>query len=210
MMQLQLALDGTLADSLTILAQVRPYIDIAEIGTPLILREGVRALHVVRAQFPDLPLLADFKIMDAGREEASIAFEAGAGVVTVMGFAQDATLAGVVTAAAQYGREVMVDLMQHPDPAARIQECMAIGCDYYCVHTAHDVRRRDSPVEALRGLRFAMPHAALAVAGGITLNSIDAVASVHPAVIIVGSAITQADDPAAAAHAFHKRIKNNG
>ena len=206
-MRLQLALDGTLADSLSILERIRSYIDIAEIGTPLILREGVRALHVVRAQFPDLPLLADFKIMDAGAEEASIAFEAGASMVTVMGFAQDATLSGVVTAAAHYGREVMVDLMQHPDPAGRIHECMAMGCDYYCVHTAYDVRRRDSPVEMLRSLRFAMPDAALAVAGGINLNSIDAVASVHPAVIVIGSAITGADDPAAIARTLSDRIK---
>jgi 3-hexulose-6-phosphate synthase len=209
MTKLQLALDGTLADSLRILEQIRRYIDIAEIGTPLILREGVRALHVVRERFPDLPLLADFKIMDAGKEEAAIAFEAGASIVTVMGFAQDATLSGVVTAAAHYGGEVMVDLMQYPDPAKRIHECMAMGCDYYCVHTAHDVRRRDSPVEMLRSLRFAMPDAALAVAGGINLNSIDAVVSVHPAVIVVGSAITRADDPAAIARTLSDRIKGD-
>jgi 3-hexulose-6-phosphate synthase len=210
MMQLQLALDGTLDNSLTILGQTRPYIDIAEIGTPLILREGVRALHVVRSQFPDLPLLADFKIMDAGREEATIAFENGASIVTVMGFAQDATMAGVVTAAAHYGREVMVDLMQHPDPAGRIHECIAMGCDYFCVHTAHDVRRRDSPFEMLRSLRYAMPDAALAVAGGINLDSIDAIVSVHPAVIVVGSAITGADDPTGMARTLSNRIKGNG
>lgn len=209
-MQLQLALDGTLDSSLTILSQTRPFIDIAEIGTPLILREGVHALHMVRTQFPDLPLLADFKIMDAGREEAALAFEAGASIVTVMGFAQDATIAGVVTAAAHYGREVMVDLMQHPDPAGRIYECMAMGCDYFCVHTAHDVRRQESPFERLRALRYAMPDAALAVAGGINLDSIDAIVSVHPAVIVVGSAITGADDPAAMARALSDRIKNHG
>lgn len=210
MMQLQLALDGTLDASVMILEQTRPYIDIAEVGTPLILREGVRALRAIHSRFPDLPLLADFKIMDAGEEEAAIAFEAGASLVTVMGLAQDATLSGVVTAAAHYGREVMVDLMQHPDPAQRIHECMAMGCDYYCVHTAHDVRRIESPVESLRKLRYAMPDAALAVAGGINLDSLQAIISVHPAVIIVGSAITRAADPAAAARAFHNRIREHG
>lgn len=206
-MRLQLALDGTLADSLTLLDQVRSWIDIAEIGTPLVQREGAQALRTMRAAHPDLPLLADFKIMDAGEIEASIAFEAGADIVTVMGFAQDATIAGVVAAAAQAGGEVMVDLMAMPDPAARIHQCLMMGCDYFCVHTAHDVRRSQSPVEMLRALRFGMPDAQLAVAGGVNLASIGAIVEVHPAIVVVGSAITTAEAPIAMARALHEKMR---
>jgi 3-hexulose-6-phosphate synthase len=83
--QLQLALDGDLASSLAILAQVHPYVDIVEVGTPLIYREGVHALRHIRAHAPAAMLLADLKIMDAGDEEAGIGFVAGAQIVTVMG-----------------------------------------------------------------------------------------------------------------------------
>ena len=206
-MRLQLALDGTLADSLTLLDQVRSWIDIAEIGTPPVQREGAQALRTMRAAHPDLPLLADFKIMDAGEIEAGIAFEAGADIVTVMGFAQDATIAGVVAAAAQAGGEVMVDLMAMPDPAARIHQCLMMGCDYFCVHTAHDVRRSQSPVEMLRALRFGMPDAQLAVAGGVNLASIGAIVEVHPAIVVVGSAITTAEAPVAMARALHEKMR---
>jgi 3-hexulose-6-phosphate synthase len=202
-MRLQVALDGTLAESLTVLEAVHPYVDIAEIGTPLILREGVRAITASRQLYPNLPLLADFKIMDAGEIEAAIAFDAGADIVTVLGVTQEATLASVITTAQRYDAEVMVDLMQVP--ADRASGFLEIGCDYLCVHTSTDMRSM-TPVAGLEALRYGIPHAPLAVAGGIRLETIDLLATLNPRIIIVGSAITRAADPAAAAQQFKERI----
>ena len=136
--KLQLALDGPLEDSLAVLRAAREYVDLAEIGTPLVLREGVRAIQRLRAEFPALPLLADFKIMDAGGEEARIAFAAGADIVTVLGVAADETIAAAAATARDCGGELMVDLMAVPQPLQRVQELMALGCDQFCVHRAHD------------------------------------------------------------------------
>jgi 3-hexulose-6-phosphate synthase len=57
------------------------------------------AAHHLRQAFPDITLLADFKIMDTGEEEASIAFEAGCDIFTVLSVTQDSTIQGAVTAA---------------------------------------------------------------------------------------------------------------
>ncbi len=65
MAQLQLALDGDLAATLDILSAVHPYIDIAEIGTPLVFREGMNALRCIRAAYAQLTLVAELKIVDA-------------------------------------------------------------------------------------------------------------------------------------------------
>ena len=73
-LRLQVALDGDLEGSRSILQKIRPYIDIAEVGTPLIFREGLRAIHVLHEAFPDLSVLADLKIVDAGKHEATLAF----------------------------------------------------------------------------------------------------------------------------------------
>lgn len=208
-MRLQLALDGTLADSLRILESVRPYIDLAEIGTPLVLREGVRALRQVRAAFPDLALLADVKIVDAGELEARIAFEAGANIVTILGAAADATIAGAVKVARQSGGEVMVDLIQLADPANRALECLTLGCDYVCAHIGHD-RQGESSLTMFEQIRYALPEARLAVAGGINLDSIDSIVVLCPAVVIVGSAITGAENPVYVASALRERIKAYG
>jgi 3-hexulose-6-phosphate synthase len=203
-MKLQLALDGDLLSSLSILQAVRPYIDLAELGTPLIYREGIAAAARIHRQFPDLPLLADFKIMDAGDEEATIAFEAGCDLVTVLGVTQDVTIQGVVAAARRFGKQVMVDMMQVNDVINRAQTLLEMGCHYLCLHTAYDVHSatKQSSLGQLEVLHRAIPQAPLAIAGGIGLPQLKAIAALHPEIIIVGSAITKAPDPLMAAQAI--------
>ena len=207
-MKLQLALDGPLEDSLAVLRATQEYVDLAEIGTPLVLREGVRAIQRLRAEFPALPLLADFKIMDAGGEEARIAFAAGADVVTVLGVAADETIAAAAMAARDCGGKLMVDLMAVPQPLQRVHELMALGCDQFCVHRAHDAS--GDPVASLRALREALPDLRLAVAGGISVETIDALAALRPDTVIVGGAITRAAQPAAAARRLKERMLAHG
>lgn len=206
-MKLQLALDGGLRPSLDVLRAAAESIDIAEIGTPLIYREGMLAVRELRAAFPKLTLLADLKIMDAGEEEARIAFDAGADIVTVLGVTNDSTVRGAVAAARAAGKAIMIDMMQVADLVERGQALVAMGCNLLCVHTAYDLQRDGhSPLAHLTMLREAMPQAQLAVAGGISLETIDAIVRLSPAVVVVGSAITRADDPAAMARALHDRL----
>jgi 3-hexulose-6-phosphate synthase len=91
MIRRQIALVGTQDFALDMLSAVRPYVNMAKIGTPLIYREGMRALSTIHRKYPDLSLLADLKIMDAG-----------AGYVTVLGVAQDATIEGTLRSARCY------------------------------------------------------------------------------------------------------------
>ena len=207
-MRLQLALDGTLAQALAILEAVHPFIDQIEIGTPLILREGVAAVAAVIKIYPDIPILADFKIADAGYEEASIAFEAGAALVTVLGLAADPTVRQAVEAARRYGGQIVTDLIQVTDLVGRSRELLDLGCHVLCVHTGYDRQsENESPLDALKTLRHALPDAPLAVAGGIHIDTIPAITVLQPDLVIVGGAITRADDPAAAARALKQRIQ---
>jgi len=206
-MKLQLALDGNLQDSLTILEAVSNLIDIAEIGTPLIFREGMNAARILRQKFPALTLLADLKIMDAGEEEASIAFEAGSDLVTVMGVTQDSTVRGAVAAAHHFGKEIAADLMQVNDPVRRGQELLHLGCDYLCVHTAYDLQKTgQSPLATLKSLRRELGQARLAVAGGINLSTIDAIVALQPDILIIGGAITRASNPLEVVLALRERM----
>ena len=211
MAQLQVALDGELSAALDILAQVHPFIDIAEIGTPLVFREGMSALRAFRKAYPELALVADLKIMDAGEAEADIAFNAGADVVTVMALASDATIEGAVRSARKHRKQVMVDMMQVSDLLERARQLLALGCDLLCLHTAHDLQSAQaSPYAQLAQLREALPAAGLAIAGGVKLPALEHILPLSPQVIIVGSAITAAPDPRNAAQQFRKRIDKYG
>lgn len=211
MTRLQLALDGELDAALEILETANSHIDIAEIGTPLVFREGMRAVRKVRAAYPQLEVVADLKIMDAGAAEAEIAFDAGADCVTVMGVASDATIRGALQCAGRCGKRVMIDMMQVSPLLDRARQLRRMGCVLLCVHTAHDLQSaQDSPWRQLADLRAAMPDAGLAIAGGVKLETLDDILPLRPQVIIVGSAITGAADPARAAQRMYDRIHNNG
>lgn len=211
MTRLQLALDGELDDALEILETAHPTIDIAEIGTPLIFREGMRAVRKARETYPRLKLVADLKIMDAGAAEAEIAFAAGADCVTVMGVASDATIRGALRCAQSCGKQVMIDMMQVAHLLERARQLRRMGCEMLCLHTAHDLQSaQDSPWRQLADLRGALPEARLAIAGGVKLETLDDILPLGPQVIIVGSAITGAADPGRAAQEIRDRIGQHG
>ena len=90
--------------------------DILEAGTPLIKSVGLISVEVLKEAFPEKIVVADLKTMDAGRLEASLAFEKGADIVTVMALATMETITEVVETAREYGGKVMVDLMNVSNP----------------------------------------------------------------------------------------------
>ena len=92
-MELQLAMDlFSLEDAVAMAQRLQADADIIEIGTPLLMREGIRAIRIMQERCPECRILADCKIMDAGGLEAEMAFSAGADIVTVCGAASDATI----------------------------------------------------------------------------------------------------------------------
>ena len=104
-MKLQIALDELSIDQgIALCRTVRGYIDIIEIGTPFIVREGLHAVRAFRREFPDKEILADAKIMDAGGAEAADCFESGADYVTVLAVTDILTVRACVDTAERYRR----------------------------------------------------------------------------------------------------------
>lgn len=167
-MKLQLAIDTLDSDqAIQLMHRVGKYIDIIEVGTPLIIKEGVQAVKKIKQAFPNHTVLADLKIMDAGEFEAGIAFEAGADIVTVLGTTHDSTIAGCVKAAKQFGGQIMADMICVQNLADRAGQIEKLGVDYICVHTAFDEQSSGaSPLEELKTVTQAITVAGAAVAGG--------------------------------------------
>ena len=68
-----------------------------EVGTPLIKAAGLDAVRAIRAAYPGVTLVADMKVMDAGRVEVEAAAKAGADVVMRL-VALDATVTDCIAA----------------------------------------------------------------------------------------------------------------
>ena len=195
-MKIQLAIDLVdTAAAIEMVEAIGDLIDIVEVGTPMIIREGLAPVRALKARFPEAVVLADTKIMDGGAIEAGDAVSAGADFVTVLAVADDATIANVVAAAHQQGRKAMADMICVRDIAARACQLDALGLDYICVHTAKDVQNtgRD-PLDELSTIVPLLKNARPAVAGGISKTTVAAAVKAGAEIVVVGGALTGAPD----------------
>lgn len=206
-MKLQVAIDLlTVEDALELAGKVAEYVDIIELGTPLIKAAGLCAVTAIKEAHPDKLVFADMKTMDAGELEADIAFKAGADLVTVLGSADDSTIAGAVKAAKAHSKGVVVDLIGIADKATRAREVRALGAKFVEMHAGLDEQAK--PGFDLTGLLRAGEESQVpfSVAGGVNVSTIAAVQAAGADVAVAGGAIYGAADPALAAKELQAAI----
>ncbi|QKY70243.1 3-hexulose-6-phosphate synthase [Lentibacillus sp. CBA3610] len=205
-MKLQLALDRlTWDECMDVLNQTEKSIDIIEVGTGVIKEYGMAIVKEIRKRFPSHLIMADMKTCDAGGHEARQAFGAGADIVTVMAFSSALTIQDTVDVAREYDGRVMVDLLevQHRE---KLNDLEKLSVELVSLHVGKDKQKKGAFNTEMFHLVEGFPFE-VAVAGGIDETTAEQAASGHPAIIIVGSAITKADDSARAAENIRKIIK---
>lgn len=195
-MKLQIAVD--IADTeriMEIADQIHDVIDIYEVGTPVIMKEGMVPVKALKDKYPDLIVLADSKIMDGGEIECRDICENGADIITVLALADNATINEVVETAHKFGRKVLADLICVTDISKRSKELLELGVDYIGVHTGVDMQKNGrTPLNDLRELITAIPNNQAAVAGGVKLATIKEYTAEEPEIIIAGGSLYNALD----------------
>ncbi|MFK4390929.1 3-hexulose-6-phosphate synthase [Bacillus sp. AFS026049] len=208
-MELQLALDlVNIQEGIELVKQVEEYVDIVEIGTPVVINEGLRAVKEMKEAFPSLKVLADLKIMDAAGYEVMKASEAGADIITILGAAEDMSIKGAVEEAGKQGKKILVDMIAVKDLETRAKEVDAFGVDYICVHTGYDLQAvGKNSFEDLQTIKRVVKNAKTAVAGGIKLDTLPEVIKAQPDLVIVGGGITGQADIKGTAAQIQKLVK---
>jgi 3-hexulose-6-phosphate synthase len=200
-MELQLAIDLLNKEDAAELANsVKDYVDIVEIGTPIVINEGLPAVQHLNDNIDSVKVLADLKIMDAADYEVSQAVKFGADIVTILGVAEDASIKAAVDEAHKHGKQLLVDMIAVQDLEKRAKDLDDLGADYIAVHTGYDLQAEgQSPLESLRKVKSVISNSKVAVAGGIKPDTIKDIVAENPDLIIVGGGIANADDPVEAA-----------
>ncbi|MGD6842836.1 3-hexulose-6-phosphate synthase [Bacillus infantis] len=208
-MELQLALDlVNIPEAIELVKEVEEHIDVVEIGTPVVINEGLKAVKEVKEAFPNLKVLADLKIMDAAGYEVMKASEAGADIITILGAAEDESIKGAVEEAKKQGKKILVDMIAVKDLKGRAKELDELGVDYICVHTGYDLQAvGQNSFEDLKTIKSVVKNAKTAIAGGIKLDTLPEVVKAQPDLVIVGGGITSQDDKKAAASKMQEIIK---
>lgn len=208
-MKIQLAVDDlAFDDAMELIDKVQNYVDIIEVGTPFIIEEGMRPVREIDKRFPNLEILADAKIMDAGAYEAEQTFKAGADYCTVLGVTDNLTIKGCLEVAKKYNKQVFVDMICVADIAKRVKELEAIGVTGLGVHTGVDQQSVGvTPLDDLKTMKKSSQKSIISVAGGINKDTVLQYKEAGADIVIVGSGITHADDPVKAAKEIHNLVR---
>src|SRR6266581_1338801 len=158
----QISLDVVTIDEALSTAEMalRAGVDWLEAGTPLIIAEGMNGVRALRAEFSNVPIVADLKTMDGGWLEAELMAKAGATHVVVMERAHEETIRIVAKAGRDFGVGVMGDNLGAPDMVAAAKRLEDLGCDFVIHHIGYDERRGivaaggkcPSPLDQLRDI----------------------------------------------------------
>lgn len=193
-MKLQLALDRLTRDEcFQILQETEEYIDWIEIGTGVIKEYGMSMIRDIRKAYPHKTIVADMKTCDAGKHEAIQAFEAGADITTVMAFSADKTISDTLGVAKEYGKRIMIDLLGVTEKS-RVEELHELGARLVSLHFGKDMQQEEEFHTDMFLLVKDIPNLEVAVAGGINAESLPDILKKRPDTLIVGSAITKADN----------------
>lgn len=208
-MKLQISFDSLdLERNIDVARQVKEYADVLEIGSLPIFKYGVAAIERFRKEFPDKLLFADTKIVDCGRDAASIFSQAGADWFSVVAGTSREVIHGACSKAHDLGKKVILDLIDSGTQGQEALEAKSLGVDALLFHQSYD--KGDSLIfleewEMVRGNSI-LP---IFISAKISRDNIDQVLSIKPDGIVVGKAIMDSTDPATEAKFFYDKCKQN-
>lgn len=192
--------------SLDIASDISEYIDIFEVGTILIYKHGVTAVEQFKNRFPNKKILADTKIADRGKEVVTLFANAGADWMTVIAGTGKNVIHTACTTAHDLGKKIMLDLVDASSIGQSALESKNLGVDCLLFHQAYD--EQETTVLDKWDMVKGNSDLPIFVSAKIGRESIEEFIQLMPDGIIIGRAITAADNPAQEAQYFSKLIKN--
>ncbi len=176
---------------------IRAGVDWLEVGTPLIIAEGMNGVRALRQEFPSVPIVADLKTMDGGWLEAEIMAKAGATHIVVMERAHPETIKIVVKAGKDFGLGIMGDNLGASDMVSAAKRLEDLGCGYVIHHIGYDERkgivaaggRCPSPLDQLREVvqQVSVPVQAV---GGLTIEQAVRTPEYGAPLVVLGAPLT--------------------
>ena len=206
---LQLALDvQDISTAVKATKLAYPAVDVIEAGTLLCLSEGMHAVRELRRNFGTATIVADVRVVRAGKNIAEIAFDAGASWITVVGEAPIETLVAVLEVAAARGGDVQIEIHQGwtHDHAVRWRDLGVQQVIFHYGVEVDEVGRGWAPQAMDTVCDLAEMGFRVTAAGGISPDSITAFNNVPVSTFIAGRSIVQAADPLTAAQDIQSAI----
>jgi 3-hexulose-6-phosphate synthase/6-phospho-3-hexuloisomerase len=208
----QIALDFATYDEALAMARigVEAGVDRLEVGTPLIVSEGLSPIGKMVRAFPDYPVLADYKTMDSGGKNVHRTKAQGGHIMTVCAGAPDETIQAAVAASKETGVMVVVDTIGVKNQAARAKQCADWGVHSIYLHYGADQRNADASQDGVQWLDEVLATVRVPVGVGV-FGVDDAVRAVAKGadLVAIGHPIIGSLNAAAELREFVREVRAN-
>ncbi|HEV3137713.1 MAG TPA: orotidine 5'-phosphate decarboxylase / HUMPS family protein [Pirellulales bacterium] len=207
---IQIALDYATIEEALAMARigVAAGVDWLEIGTPLIISQGVAPIGKMVRAFPDYPVLADYKTMDSGWKNVQRTAEQGGHVMTVCANSPDETVKSAIAESKNHGVWVVVDTIGVKDQAARAKQCADWGAHMIYLHYGADQRKNDSKQDSTQWLDEVQRAVSIPIGVGCFLVEDGVRAAQKGAELIaIGHPVISASDPLGELSKFVREVK---
>jgi 3-hexulose-6-phosphate synthase/6-phospho-3-hexuloisomerase len=208
----QIALDfATIEEALAVAKiGVEAGVDWLEIGTPLIISQGLSPIGQMVRAFPKYPVLADYKTMDSGGKNVHRTKAQGGHLMTVCAGAPDETINAAVAASKETGVAVVADTIGVKQQAARARQCAQWGVDMIYLHYGADQRAADSSQDSTQWLDEVL--AAVSIPIGVGCFGVeDAVRAVERGaeLVAIGHPVISCANPLDELRRFVREVRSN-
>jgi 3-hexulose-6-phosphate synthase len=217
-MKIQVSFDiSNLEVAIDIASKVKDYCDILEVGTILIHKYGIKAVKEFTKKFPQMPIMADTKIVDRGKEITEIYSKSGVKWISVMAGTSNTVIHRVCSETQKNDILVMLDTIDSVMPGQVALDAKNLGVDAILFHKAHEYHLGDNEPKSNESLLFleeldiikgntTLP---IFISAGINRENINKIIAAKPYGIIIGKSITDAKDPQEEAKFYYDLCKTN-
>jgi 3-hexulose-6-phosphate synthase len=205
-MKLQISYDFTDLDkALEVAKQTAEYADILEVGSLLIYKNGSDSVFTFKKQFPDKKILADAKLVDRVNVAVPLFCEDAADYLTVLAGTSDTSIQQATQLAHSFDTLVMLDLLDAYSMGQSALDAEMLGVDCILFHKAHEESDAIGIIDLWQEVR-GNTRLPIFISGGIDQESVEKITDLKPNGVVIGSAITMADNPAKQAEYFKSLI----
>ncbi|MEM4519942.1 MAG: orotidine 5'-phosphate decarboxylase / HUMPS family protein [Sulfolobales archaeon] len=200
---IQIAMDFlSISDAVRLIRRLNGLeVDIFEVGTPLIKSEGIRAVRIVKDLVNDSAVLADMKTADTGGLETKLAAENGADAVSVLASANNEVITSALNEARALNVDVVADTIGRLNASNVVSELVLLGVKIVNIHLAIDVQLSSGKTIAdvlgtIKEIKRSYSDLIISASGGVRPQHVKDLVSGGVDIIVMGSSVTKATDPA--------------
>ena len=188
--------------ALTIAEQTAHCADILEVGSLLIFQEGVKAISIFKNKFPDKEIYADAKIAEKGEHAVTIFAQAGAKYISVLAGAPYSIIKKAATTAAEYNARIVLDFVNATSIGQAAIDAKTLGASALFLHRRSPASTNLADLENDWQQIRDNCNLPIFIEGKINQEILKQLVTLKPEVVVVGSAITEASNPAQEAKNF--------